>query len=387
MENRIGEHHWVGAQLAADEINDAGGIMVGSQAYGIELVKIDSNELVSVSDASSAVERAITVDEVDFLMGGIWSEAVAAMQDVAMDHNKIFLGCGASAESLCTNVVNDYERYKYWFRVSPINGTYLTEVALNLLGMVADKVSNELDSQPNVAIIAENLSWADTVVSKATEELAAMDIQVADSWRPLPNEGDLTPQLSSIEASEANIILTAFSGSAGITYAKQWTELQIPAASVGINLEAQSDDFGEATGGKGNYECTIGVYTEDLTITDKTVPFVQTFIEEAGGLPTYCAATYDAVYILKDAIEAAESMDANDIVIELEKTDYIGTSGRIVFTDSHDLTWGPGFVTSIGVQWQDGQLKGVWPPYDGSWQQVAYEGTVDYKLPPWVLDR
>jgi hypothetical protein len=27
----------------------------------------------------------------------------------------------------------------------------------------------------------------------------------------------------------------------------------------------------------------------------------------------------------------------------------------------HDLKWGPRYLTSIGVQWQDGKQTGVWP--------------------------
>jgi len=64
MQFQMGEHHWLGATLAADEINAAGGIQVGNETYQIKLVQVDSNELVSVPDAASAAERAITVDNV-----------------------------------------------------------------------------------------------------------------------------------------------------------------------------------------------------------------------------------------------------------------------------------------------------------------------------------
>jgi branched-chain amino acid transport system substrate-binding protein len=70
------------------------------------------------------------------------------------------------------------------------------------------------------------------------------------------------------------------------------------------------------------------------------------------------------------------------VVQELEKTEYMGGAGKIVFTKDHDVTWGPGFVTAIGTQWQDGKNLCVWP--DG-WQGIKYEGSVDYKIPPWVV--
>jgi branched-chain amino acid transport system substrate-binding protein len=66
----------------------------------------------------------------------------------------------------------------------------------------------------------------------------------------------------------------------------------------------------------------------------------------------------------------------------MEKTDYYAAAGRIVFDEKHDVKWGPGFVTAVGTQWQDGELVCVWPY---GWQGITYEGTVEYKLPPWML--
>ena len=382
----MGEHHWYGAQLAAQEINNAGGIKVGDDYYKIKLVQVDSNELLSVTDAQSAAERAITVDNVSVLMGGIRSEAVAAMQEVAMDNKVIFFGCGASDVALCTKVTQDYDRYKYWFRVTPVNGTYLAGVGFQLLNLVAQEIRSELGiMQPKVAILAEKNVFGDTMVAAANAQIPKMGMTVVGVWQPSPNATDLTAELSAIEAAGAQIIFTALSGPAGIPYAAKWGELQVPAASVGINVQAQDDGFWAATGGKGDYEMTMNIYARDVEITTKTKPFVDAFIAEKGVVPTYNAGTYDAVYILKGAIESAGSLDNDAIVTELEKTDYIGTAGRFMFDQTHDVKWGPGLVTAIGVQWQDGKLVGVWPPADGSWQNVVYPGIVDYKLPPWVI--
>jgi len=381
-----GEHHWFGAQLAAEEINAAGGISVGTDTYNIKLVQIDSNELTSVTDATSAAEKAVTVDKVDFLTGGIRSEAVLAMQEVAMDNEVIFLGCGASAPELNQGVVDNYERYKYWFRVTPVNSTYLGMVSFELLQHVILKVMTGIFAMPKVAILAEKAVWGDTIVAAAEANLPAAGVEIVGVWRPSPNATDVRTELSAIDAAGANIIFTALSGPVGIPYARQWGELEIPAASVGINVEAQADGFSEATSGYGDYELTLNIYARDVQITGETVPFLERFIAEMGEVPTYNAGTYDALYVLKEAIERADSLDPDAIVVELEKTDRISTSGRVAFDDTHDVIWGPGYVTAIGVQWQDGELKGVWPPSDGSWEEVVYEGMVDYQLPPWLAE-
>ena len=381
-----GDHHWYGAQLAAEEINAEGGILVGDEWYQITLAQVDSNEMLSVTDAVTAMEMAITVENVDFLVGGFRTEAVFAMQDVAMGYEVIFLGCGAATVELCTRVADDYETYKYWFRVTPINSNYLGAVDFQLLGMVAGKIRAELGIEtPKVAILAEMAVWADGIVDAAYVYLPAMGMEIVGEWRPSPIATEVTAELSAIEAAGAHIIFTTISGPLGITYARQWGELEIPAASVGINVEAQKEGFWDATMGKGNYEMTMNTYAR-VNITAETIPFVDRFVESAGEFPTYNAGTYEALYILKAAIERAGTLDSDAVVAELENTDRIGTAGRIVFTDDHDVTWGPGYVTGLGVQWQDGEMKCVWPPADGSWEGVVYEGAVDYVLPPWVVE-
>ncbi len=75
-----GEGHWNGATLAADEINQAGGVKVGQVMRPIKLIKIDTNEFLSIPDATNAVEMAVSRYKVDFLIGGFRTEAVQVMQ-------------------------------------------------------------------------------------------------------------------------------------------------------------------------------------------------------------------------------------------------------------------------------------------------------------------
>ena len=185
------------------------------------------------------------------------------------------------------------------------------------------------------------------------------------------------------------MIYTVVSGPLGVAYTSQWGENQITAASVGINVEAQKGDFLEVTGEYGAYETTLNTYAR-VEITDETIDFFDTFVARFGEIPIYTAGTYDALYILQDAIERAGTLDSDAVVVALEATDLTGPAGRIVFmgrdTETpHDVLWGPGYVTGVGVQWQDGELVCVWPDAGGLLAPVFYEGTVDYKLPPWVL--
>src|SRR5713226_2822668 len=151
-----GENHWAGAEMARDEINKAGGINVGGKRMQIELIRGDTNEIQSVPDATNAMERVITRDKADFVIGGFRSEAVLAMQEVAMDYKKIFLGAGAADAKLGANVEKNYDRYKYWFRVAPLNSPGLGKTLFAVLGTIAGQIKADLKKEnPKVAILAE----------------------------------------------------------------------------------------------------------------------------------------------------------------------------------------------------------------------------------------
>ena len=111
-----GENQWRAAELAAEEINEAGGVMVGGVKRSVRIIKTDTSEEVSATDAVAAIEKVITVDKVDFLVGTHRTESTLAMQDVAMKYRKILIVTGAASPIVCERVGTDYGKYKYTFR-------------------------------------------------------------------------------------------------------------------------------------------------------------------------------------------------------------------------------------------------------------------------------
>jgi branched-chain amino acid transport system substrate-binding protein len=368
-----GENHWAGAEMARDEINKAGGINVGGKRRQIELIRGDTNEIQSVPDATNAMERVITRDKADFVIGGFRSEAVLAMQEVAMDYKKIFLGAGAAHSKLGLNVEQNYERYKYWFRVTPVKDLDLVRWTFAVLGNVAEQIRKQLDKpSPKVAILAEKAVWVEAIVAAAQKNLPAMKMEVVGIWQPSAVATDVTAELSAIERAGADIVFTLLSGPVGISAGRQMGERNMKAIAFGINVEAQKEEFWQATAGKGNYVSTLDSLSE-VELTPKTLSFVKAFKARFKKAPTYNAGTYDAIHLLKEAIEQAASTDASKLVPVLEKTSYTGITGLIEFDKRHDPVWGPGKITGIAVQWQDGKKVPFWPP------QV--KGMQPFKLP------
>ena len=177
MTHVSGKHIMNGVSMARDEINQAGGVNVGGQKRPIELVQVDTNELQSVTDAASAVERAITVDKVDFLMGSWRSEAVLAEQDVAMDYKKIMISEGADI-GISKRVKDNYNRYKYWFRAY-YNSTDMGKIFFATLPLFRDLVKKELGvARPKVAIVLDKAAWTDPMVTVAPKTIESLGCEV-----------------------------------------------------------------------------------------------------------------------------------------------------------------------------------------------------------------
>jgi branched-chain amino acid transport system substrate-binding protein len=357
-----GENAWAGAEMARDEINKAGGVSVAGKKRKVELVRVDSNEIQSVPDATNAMERAITREKADFVIGGFRSEAVLAMQEVAMDNKKIFLGCGAADAKLGANVEKDYNRYKYWFRVTPLNSPGLGRTLFAVLGAIAGQIRADLKKEtPKVAILAEKVIWTEAIVKAAQANLPKMKMEVVGLWQPSPTATDVTAELAAIDRAGADMVFTVLSGPVGIVVGRQMGERKARAVAFGINVEAQKEGFWQATAGKGNYVATLDTYAE-VEMTPKMIPFVKAFKARFGKMPTYNAGTYDAIDLIKVAVEKAGTLEADKLVPILEQEKYVGTGAYLEFDKTHDPVWGIGKDTGIAVQWQNGKKVPFWPP-------------------------
>jgi len=357
-----GENHWAGAEMARDEINKAGGVNVGGKRMQVELIRADTNEIQSVPDATNAIERVITRDKADFLIGGFRSEAVLAMQEVAMDYKKIFLGAGAAHSKLGLNVEQNYDRYKYWFRITPVKDVDLVKTLFAVMNSIGDQIRTDLKTDtPKVAILAEKAVWTEALVAGAQKALPGMKMEVVGTWQPSATATDVTAELSAIDRAGAHIVFTMLSGPVGISVGRQMGERGMKAVAWGINVEGQKDEFWQAAAGKAQFVSTLDTYAE-VEMTPKTIPFVRAFKERFKKAPTYNAATYDAIMILKTAIEQAGTTNADKLVPVLEKLEHVGSGSVLSWDKRHDLVWAVGKTAGIAVQWQDGKKVPFWPP-------------------------
>lgn len=145
---------------------------------------------------------------------------------------------------------------------------------------------------------------------------------------------------------------------------------------AGINTLSQFDTYWDDTEGACQYEISM----QSIHRTDKTsltIPFWDSFVSTYNMDPFYTGVgSYDAVRLLVNASESINSFNSDDIVSELEgfnqSNPFIGVSGNISFTNSHDLLEGYPYAYNLFCQWQLDGNKVVVPSYVPSSSDPGY---------------
>lgn len=386
-----GQHQWEAAVITAEEINASGGVVVNGTPHEIMLVKADSNEFISVIDAVNALERLLTIDKVNLVVGSGRSEATMAYQELLPKY-KVILQSISGHPEICLRIAKNYEKYKYLFRPAMTNLESIIEAQFAQIDMVLAKIRNELKiEKPRVALMMDKAVVTEPIIEAAKKRFPQKGIEIVGVWRTSSTANDMTAEFTAVKDAGAHVIFTQMSGPSGPVISRQWGEFEIPTALAGLNIEGQSSKHWEATGGKCNYEVTFNTVGR-TELSNKTLPFLDKMMTRFGHSGDWGAyAVADSIWIWKEAVERAGTWAGDAVVAEMEKTDYRGVQGRIVFGSPgdkypHDVKWGVDYLTGVGVQWQEGKQVVVWPDgnpvgKDDRWKRLRFKGTLDYKLP------
>jgi branched-chain amino acid transport system substrate-binding protein len=348
---QVGKDVRDGVLLAIEEINAKGGVL------GRKLEAIVADES-NTNDAAIAAIKKLTADEkVDVMIGG-WSSGFALAQLPHISAAKtIYLVIGATAPPITAGVLRDYENYKYIFRPM-INSADLArdavDYAVNFIG--------KEKGLKKIAIIAESAAWTRALVPTLEKGFKEGGIEVTTTEYFEIKTTDFSPIFAKIRNSGAQYMIQAVSHSTSDIFIKQWADAKVPVPLGGLDAMSQEADFFARVDGKALGQTTI-VPILRAAITPKTIPFWDAFVKKFNRPPIYTASTaYDAVYVYAEAVKRAGTVETNAVIKALEQTDYPSTNGRIVFTKSHDATFGQGYVRWLHVQWQkDGKRVIVWP--------------------------
>ncbi len=342
------------ARLAVEQINAKGGI----NGRPVKLFEYDDHG--KSADAVEAFQRAVYSDHVVAVVGVWISEVALALEPWAARLHVPFIITGGASTKISSLIHDNYDAYKYNFQLTLNSDQMARSIADFLKEDVVDKLGYK-----RAFIASENFDWTKSLDEGYLKNLPKAGITVVGHLRFAPDTNDFTPVFSRIEKAHPDIVVTGWAH-VGVKPTVQWHEQQVPVLLAGVNAQAATSAFWAATNG-----ATEGVISQseasDAPITPKTIPFVKAFEQKFGISPAYCGYnTYDALYMLKGAIEAAHSTRSDALVEALEKASYTGVQGRIRFQGkkspfTHSIKYGAGFVTGIQAQWQKGKLVTVWP--------------------------
>ncbi|MBN2124265.1 MAG: ABC transporter substrate-binding protein [Deltaproteobacteria bacterium] len=372
-----------GITLAVEEINAAGGVDVGGKKRPFKVEVIDTRDLepgVPVSEALMAVEKLILEKKADFLVGGpVRSEAALAAMSLLSKYQKVsILTTGVLTPKYHALVAKNYDKFKYCFR---IHGE-----AVQLVGeiMACFQEIKDRYGLDKVFIMVQDVAHArggGEVLGKVAEK---------KGWKILGTEvyptgtGDFSMGLLKAKKAGAQILNIWMDMPESSILLKQWYDMKVPALPFGSTLAAaEQPGFWKATEGKGEYTLcnVVNAGNAPSNATPWTMKFYDAYTKrwniEPEGLGS--SSSYMAVYVLKDAIERAGSLDSEKVVSALEQTDLMGVYGRIRFDPkSHQVIPAAdpkeGAVGTV-LQWQAEKRIVVYP------KSIA---TGEIKLPPWM---
>jgi len=380
-----GKATWQGAVLAAEQINAEGGILGRNLTI---VAEDDDSETppLDIAVASNALTKLITLDKADYI---VTSNAVSPLvfQDIAAEHKKILFSVWASGYELTQRVVDDYDRYKYFFKVFVPNSTSVTQ---HLVGsLITLKVYTGFTK---VAILVQDIPNFRESASNWSSTLPQHGFDVVYSGTVLVSATDFTSQFAAIEASGAEILVPVMVTQQGTFFVEEWYERQSPFVIWGILPTVQNSNTWNWTEGKCEFVASSGMpVVAGYPWTNKSLPTRAAFIQRWGEYPSDVAvAAYDTVrFILPDAIKSAGTTETQGVIKTLETTDVETSMARhFVFTSSHDMMMtfadpnnpaalDEGHVMYMTFQWQNGTQIPVYPE-----EIMEAEGS-GYRYPPW----
>ncbi|MBW1797243.1 MAG: ABC transporter substrate-binding protein [Deltaproteobacteria bacterium] len=354
--------------MAVDEINKSGGVKVGAVKRLLKVVAIDARGAepgVPVSDVIRAHKKLILEDKANFIVfGSFRSECAIACMDLVGQHKVPMILGTAMSPAMEKKVKTDYDKYKYTFRVC-LNAVYL----IKYLGGTMGHLNKEFGFN-KVFIMNQDVAWA-----RKTGDLMIKLVFDKMGWEVLGRQAyptgasDFSSGLMKAKAKGAQVILPIFDMPQSGILVKQWKSMRVPALVAGfispLAGPAAWKTFDKKIDGAMN--CIFEIGSFPCKKVPKSVEFYEKYKKrygkpiEAGHSP---APAYEMIYVLKEAIERAGTLDSDKVVAELEKTDRMGAMGRIKFNDGHQVIYGQDpKETALGcmIQWQKGKRVVVYP--------------------------
>lgn len=292
----MGEYAQMGATLAVEEINAAGGVL----GRKFELISEDS---VNPQTASTKAQRMVERDKVNFLVGEISSASGLAISQVATRAKIPFFQTGCNSDDLRGKSCS-----RYMFHLEANNTMYVKTVGRELLRR------NMVKGKKWMAFTADYAFGHDLFnkTKKFMEDNGA--IFISNDMIPTDTT-EFSSMILKIRQQKPDLVMSNLAGNQTTNFMKQYNEFKIPIPLAGADLNAVSIWGAGAAGFSGIWPI---IWTHQVQ-SPSAQAFAKAFMKRFGKqADNQGVADYLAVKIIAKAMEATRSDDPEKIIAYLE---------------------------------------------------------------------
>jgi branched-chain amino acid transport system substrate-binding protein len=314
----LGKDNEMGAQLAAKEINAAGGIKLGDMVY--EIVIIGEDDKADPKEGTLAAQKIVDSGAVA-VVGHLNSGTSIPASKIYSDANMTQISPSA------TNPKLTQQGFKTTFRVVAND---------NQQGGVLANYANDALKAKTMAIIDDRTAYGQglaDVVEKVSKEKG---IKVVAREFATDKTTDFNAILTKIRATKPDVIMYGGMDATAGPLAKQMKQLGIKSVLLAGDGVCSPEFIKLAGDAAPVLHCSMaGEAVEKLAKgADFKAKFKATFNQD---VQVYSPYSYDAVYVIADAIKRAGKADRAAITGVMPATSYPGLTGTIAFDEKGDI--------------------------------------------------
>ncbi|MCB2227695.1 MAG: ABC transporter substrate-binding protein [Desulfarculaceae bacterium] len=364
-----GRESLMAVRLAVAEINAAGGVRVGADRLPLRVVSADlkgADTGVAVESAVGAFRRFLDTHHLHALVVGPFrSEVLLESMGLIAERRLPLLGSIAMTPVSEALVLREPAN-RFVFRVG-LNARYLVDYLISNMRFLKQRFGFK-----RVYILNQDVAWARTTASMMLRLYFRRAGWEVLGQRTYPSTAsDFSGALEEARARGAQALLCIFDSPSSGRLAYQWRHLRVPALLCGFISPIVGPSAWQAFSGQiaGSLNVIFELGNVPSTRYEAAARFYRAFAKHYGR-PVQSghgpAPSYEAVYILAQAIERAGGLEPEAMVKALEATDRQGCMGRITFTHGHQAIFGDDparEALAAVIQWTpSGKRRIVFPP-------------------------
>jgi branched-chain amino acid transport system substrate-binding protein len=344
-----GSEYANGAKLAAEAINNAGGI-AALDHRPVHLNVVDDTSVPSVTRTLAI--KLISSDKVPVILGPFASGPCMAAAPIGEQQQRTLM-CSAASDQVTQ------QGYRYVFNRATLAGTF-TYAGFRVLNGLSEASGVNLRK---VAVIYEDGAYGTSGNAQATKAAADAGIEITDRIAFHTNTADLSPVVNRAVASGAKALLLMVYTGDGVNIVRAVRTAKAPVLILGSGAwDATMVKMGPPAEGM----VALSDWNEDIA-KPAVASYREAYKKAYGDYPGSAAAWgWSDMYFLKAALEDAKSLDPKtirDTIAKLKTKDDTGLSIEPYNSygfDDNGLAVGQ-LDRVIATQLQNGKFVTIWP--------------------------